>query len=140
MSDNFDQMTVTQLQSESTRLESQISGIERSLADLRATFGQVRSELAKRLRPAPEPRCSEHALLRFIERVHGVDVDAVRASIMTPGIVAALKGGVTAITVQGVKMLCKEGVIVTVVTNEMKNDGKAKRQRPYEDEDEERFA
>ena len=132
----YDTMTVTQLEQESARLESRITEVERSLADMRASFGTVRSELAKRLRPAPEPRCSEHALLRFIERVHGINVDAVRASIMTPAIVAALKTGVTAITVQGVKMLAKDGVIVTVVTNEMKNEGKHKRTRPYEDEDE----
>ncbi len=132
-----DQLTVTQLQQESARLESAIGAMERSLADLRASFGTVRSELAKRLRPAPEPRCSEHALLRFIERVHGIDVEAVRASIMTPGIVAALKGGVTAITVQGVKMHCKDGVIVTVVTNEMKNEGKHKRTHAHETEEDE---
>jgi DNA gyrase/topoisomerase IV subunit A len=133
----YDDLTVTQLQQESARIESQISELERTVADLRASFGTIRSELAKRLRPSPEPRCSEHALLRFIERVYGVNIDAARAEIMTPAVVAALKAGVTAVTVKGVKMLAKEGVIVTVVTNEMKNEGKHKRTRAYEtDEDE----
>ena len=128
---DYGKLTVTQLQHESSRLESSISELERSLADLKAEFGAVRQTLAARLRPSPEPRISEHALLRFIERVYGVDVDAVRASIMTPGIVSALKSGVTGITVQGVKMVCKEGVIVTVVTDEMRNAGKHKRTHEF---------
>lgn len=129
-------MNVTQLQHESTRLESRISEMERDLADMRASFGSLRSELAKRLRVSPEPRMSEHALLRYIERVYGVDVEAVRAEVMSPAIVAALKTGATAVTVKGVKMLAKDGTIVTVVTDEMKNSGKHKRTREYEIDDE----
>lgn len=134
MSD-MDNMTVTQLQQESTRIEALIAETDRSLADLRARFGIVRKALAERLRPSPEPRISEHALLRYIERVYGVDVDAARAQVMTPAIIAALKSGVSSVTVQGVKMICKEGVIVTVVTDEMRNAGKHKRTREYERED-----
>lgn len=65
MSSNHDQMTVTQLQQESARLEGLISETERSLADLKSAFGQVRDTLSRRLRPSPEPRLSDHALLRF---------------------------------------------------------------------------
>ena len=131
----IDQMTVTQLQQESTRLERLIGDADRTLADLRAAFGEVRSTLAARLRPSPEPRCSEHALLRYIERTRNIDIEAIRAEIMTPGIVEALRSGVTAVTVRGVRMVCKEGVIVTVTTDEMKNAGKHKRTREF-DEDE----
>ena len=134
---NFDAMSVSDLQGESQRLESILGQTETTLADLRAQIGQVRSELAKRLRVSPEPRCSEHALLRYIERTRNIDVDAIRAEIMTPAIVAALKTGVTAITVKGIRMVCKDGVIVTVTTDEMKNAGKQKRQRPYREIDEE---
>lgn len=133
---NFDTMTVTQLQQESARLERLVGDTERTMADLRNQFQTIRGILAARLRPAPEPRCSEHALLRYIERTRGIDVDAIRAEIMSDSIVAALKAGVTAITVKGVRMVCKDGVVVTVTTDEMKNAGKHKRTRPYEiDED-----
>lgn len=130
-----DQMTVTQLQQESTRLERLIGDAERTVADLRAQFGEVRTTLAARLRPSPEPRCSEHALLRYIERTRGINIEAIRAEIMTPGIVEALRSGVTAVTVKGVRMVCKDGVIVTVTTDEMKNAGKHKRTREYDEED-----
>lgn len=133
---NTDAMTVTQLQQESQRLESLISETERTIADLRNQFQTIRGILSARLRPAPEPRCSEHALLRYIERTRGIDVEAIRTEIMTDGIVTALKAGVTAVTVNGVRMVCKDGVIVTVTTDEMKNAGKHRRTRAYEvDED-----
>lgn len=132
----IDSMTVTQLQQESARLERLLGEAETTIADLRAKFGEVRNVLAKRLRPAAEPRISDHALLRFIERVYGVDVDAARSEVMTPSVVMALKTGATAITVRGVKMVAKDGTIVTVLTDEMKNAGKQKRTRAYEDSDE----
>jgi hypothetical protein len=33
---------------------------------------------------------SEHALLRYCERVYGIDMAAVRASLLTPGLVRAV--------------------------------------------------
>lgn len=112
---SHERFTVNQLQAESQRLESRISEMETLIADARAEFQSIRTELKKRLRPAPEPRCSEHALLRFIERVHGLDVEAIRAEIMSPNIVAALKTGATGVTVRGVKFIAKDGVLVTVI-------------------------
>jgi hypothetical protein len=131
MSD-IDQMTVSGLQQESERLERLLGETETAIGDLRARLGQVRVELQRRLRPSPEPRVSDHALLRYIERVYGVDVDAARSEIMTPAIVTALKSGASAVTVKGIRMVAKEGVIVTVTTDAMKNGGKAKRQRAHE--------
>ena len=134
---NTDLMTTTQLQHESARIEALITEMDRTLADLRNQLQTVRGVLTVRLRPAPEPRCSEHALLRYIERTRGVDVDAARSEIMTDDIKVALRAGVTAITVKGIKMVCRDGVVVTVLTNELKNAGKHKRTRPHEaDEDE----
>jgi hypothetical protein len=129
-------MNVTELQAESARLESLLSETQTALADLQARFGLIRAELARRLRPSPEPRISDHALMRYIERVYGLDIEAIRTEVMSDSIVAALKTGASAVTVKGVKMLVKDGVIVTVVTDEMRNAGKAKRLRPYGDEDE----
>lgn len=140
MGERIETMSVVALQAESARLESSISGLERQIADLRAEFGQVRNELAKRLRPTPEPRLSDHALMRFIERVFGVDFEAMRAEILNPNIVAAIKAGASAVTVRGVKMLVKDNTIVTVVTDEQKNAGKAKRLRPYREIDDEEDA
>lgn len=117
---NVSAMTVTELQAESARCESALGEAEQIAADLRARLGEVRSELARRLRPAAEPKISDHAMLRYVERVMGIDVDALRAEIMSDSVKAALRSGASGVTVNGVKMVAKDGVIVTVLSDEMR--------------------
>jgi hypothetical protein len=62
-----------------------------------------------------EPSVSDHALLRFIGRVLGVDLDALRARILTPTVAAAIKAGARAVTVEGTRFVVKGGVIVTIL-------------------------
>lgn len=62
------------------------------------------------------PRVSDHAVLRFLERVRGLDVEAVRAEILTPEIAMAIKAGAVAVTIKGLRFPVKEGCIVTVLT------------------------
>lgn len=40
-----------------------------------------------------EPRISDHAVLRYLERVKGVDVEAARAEMLTDGLKLASRGG-----------------------------------------------
>tara|TARA_B100002049_G_scaffold210911_1_gene173627 strand:+ start:525 stop:752 length:228 start_codon:yes stop_codon:yes gene_type:complete len=37
-----------------------------------------------------KPRVSDHALVRYLERVRGLDVEAIRAEILTPRTVDAM--------------------------------------------------
>ena len=56
---------------------------------------------------------SDHAVVRYLERVMGIDVESVRKRIMTPVIEAAIKAGVTRIrTAEGV-VVSRQGVITT---------------------------
>jgi hypothetical protein len=64
-------------------------------------------------KPPIFPIVSNHAILRFLERVHGVDVESVRKRILTPLVIEAVKAGATRITVEGVRFIIKNGVIVT---------------------------
>lgn len=117
---NVRELNVSELQDESTRCESALGEAEQVAADLRARLGEVRTELAKRLRPAAEPKISDHALLRYIERILGVDVDAMRSEIMSDAVKSALRAGASGVTVNGVKMVAKDGVIVTVLSEDMR--------------------
>jgi hypothetical protein len=121
------EMTIAELQAESTRCESAIGEAETIIADLRARLVDIRAELSRRLKPSPEPRVSDHALLRYVERVMGIDVEAIRSDILTDGVKAALRTGATGITVNGVKMVAKDGVVVTVLADDMRPKKKTKR-------------
>ncbi len=113
--DNYAAMTVPELQEAEGKILRNMAAIERDMADLRKRLEGVRDVISRRTKPAPAPKVSDHALLRFIERVHGVDIEAIRSSIMSSRIVEAIKLGATSVTVDGVKMIVRDGVIITVV-------------------------
>jgi hypothetical protein len=111
---SFDSLTLTQLQQEAARLQSLVGELSAKLADAQSLMGRVRSEVEKRTRPAPVPRLSDHALLRFIERVHGIDTKVIRERILSPTVIEAIKAGASAVTVDGLKMKVVDNTIVTV--------------------------
>lgn len=113
-------LTATELESEVGRLAKEVAALECQLGEIRAHFQSYSAELAKRKRPSPEPRLSDHALLRYLERVKGVDVESARREIMTPSIVAAVKAMATSVLVNGARFLVREGVIVTIMETEKK--------------------
>jgi hypothetical protein len=113
-------MSSTELEAEVGRLGKEVTRLECELGEVRGHFQAYSAELAKRRRPAPEPRLSDHALLRYLERVKGVDVEGARREIMTPGIIAAVKAMATSVLVNGAKFLVREGTIVTIMEVEKK--------------------
>lgn len=61
------------------------------------------------------PAVSDHALIRYLERVHGIDMDACRDAILTPDAVSAIKAGAHTIKVNGIKFAVRNGVVTTVL-------------------------
>lgn len=116
----IDNLNISELEDEAARLAKDISSLELQIGAARAEFQAINTELAKRKRPAPEPRLSDHALLRYLERVKGVDVEAARREIMTPSIIAAVKALATSVIVNGARFLVREGTIVTIMEADKK--------------------
>jgi len=116
----IENQNISELEQEAARLAKDITALELQLGQARATFQTLNAEIARRKRPAPEPRLSDHALLRYLERIKGVDVEGARREIMTPGIVAAVKAMATSVIVNGARFLVKEGAIVTIMDVEKK--------------------
>lgn len=59
-------------------------------------------------------RVSDHAVLRYLERAHGLDVEAVRRHL-AGRVATGVRLGAIAVTVESVKLLLREDVVVTVV-------------------------
>lgn len=78
-----------------------------------------------------ETRVTDHALVRYLERVLKIDLDVVRREILTPAVVDALKTGATGVTVNGVKFIAKDGILITVISNPPK--GKTRKAEIEED-------
>jgi hypothetical protein len=58
---------------------------------------------------------SDHAVIRWLERVRGMDIESVRREIGHKAAVALDHPGAEAVLVDGVKLQLREGVVTTVV-------------------------
>ncbi|MBC8737156.1 hypothetical protein F6X40_10085 [Paraburkholderia sp. UCT31] len=75
-------------------VHSKIQAVEQSIANLKAT--------------ATKPVVTEHALLRYLERVKGVDLQAIRDEILTSRTIQAID------TLQTCKLPFGEGMLLVV--------------------------
>lgn len=58
---------------------------------------------------------SDHAIVRFLERVKGIDMDVIRSEMLTPAVERAQTfGAPVVIGKNGERLLIKNGVIITV--------------------------
>lgn len=75
--------------------------------------------------PSPLPRVSDHAVLRWIERRYGFDIEAERQKIdaLTAPAIAA---GATVLKVDGVQFVLKGGRVVTTLEGGMGNKPKSR--------------
>lgn len=67
--------------------------LERLAAARRETIGQIsgiNEKIEKLQANSPEPIVSEHALLRFLEQVEGIDLDQLRERILTADVRQAM--------------------------------------------------
>jgi hypothetical protein len=64
---------------------------------------------------------TDHALIRYIERVHGYDLDPIREMILTPNVLALAKSGSGAVILGcGARIKIEGGRVVTVLAKGMR--------------------
>ncbi|MCO4053423.1 MAG: hypothetical protein HEQ16_05110 [Bosea sp.] len=69
-------------------------------------------------------RISDHALVRFLERAGGLDIDAVRAAMAeglgrAAGMAEEMRAGRYTIVVDGLRYVVERGTLVTVLDGDM---------------------
>lgn len=63
-----------------------------------------------------EPEVTDHALIRYLERVNGFDVEGFRRNILTPALIGAIKSGAQRYKSDGIEFAINGNKVVTVVT------------------------
>ena len=58
---------------------------------------------------------TDHALVRYMERVLGYDVEAIRKSMVTPDVITALHIGASKVNIHGIEFRCSDRKVVTVI-------------------------
>ena len=121
MARKIEDMPINELEALITRLESQKERLSQCVAEMKSERGRVADELSRantalaRRQTAPQaPKVSAHALLRFIERVLEIGVALIEQTILSPANLAAIEAGATRITVDGIGLVIKDKVVVTV--------------------------
>ncbi len=61
----------------------------------------------------PDIRVTDHAVLRYLERAHGLDVEAIRNHLAGRAM-TGVQLGASAVIIEGVKLILKDGVLITV--------------------------
>lgn len=82
----------------------------------------VEREIAELKTSSSEPVVTEHALLRYLERVHGIDLEKIKSEMVTPTVaekILALKSCRLPIG-NGACLVVKGGVVHTVETAELR--------------------
>ena len=93
-------------------VREQLGNIDRQLSKLRAEREAVYQELKK---ASETPRCSDHAVIRYLERLHGFSFEHVRSQLLTPTVVAAMDAGVGSVKVNGATLKISGRTITTVL-------------------------
>lgn len=75
----------------------------------------------------PLPHVSDHAVLRYLERAHGVPVEAVRQLLALAGATGKKDGAVVVGT--RIKLVLESGVVVTCLKPEWRLKGDRQRRR-----------
>jgi hypothetical protein len=109
-------------------LRVRLEAVETKLQKVRSTIGAMEAELSRReAMDSIEPSVSDHAVLRYMERVHGIDVEQLRGLILTETVEKAIRAGASAVRVDGMTYVIKGATIVTVLGSEQRPKKKTKR-------------
>jgi predicted nuclease with TOPRIM domain len=101
--------------------QREMTALQGEVAQMEATRRSLLAEVERRSRPAEDIHITDHALLRYVERVFGIDVDAVRREILTDGVARCIELGASTITVKGIQFRVRDRSIVTVIGSDQKN-------------------
>lgn len=118
----------TEIEAIKSEMAARLSGVNTNAHQLRSTLGQVSAEIARReARDAMVPTISDHALLRYIERVHGIDTEAMKAALLTDALTGAIKSGASGMkTPEGIFVIVGS-TVTTFLRPEMRPKRKTKR-------------
>ena len=113
--------TLKQLQSRYAVLGAEYAGVieeQRAVSKKQIQIQAAMQSIEKQIKElsAADPLVSEHALLRYLERAKGIDIEQLRAEVLTPELVAmikTIKSGKVPMP-GGLRAIVKNSVVVTI--------------------------
>ncbi|WP_271024933.1 hypothetical protein [Rhizobium sp. RCAM05973] len=101
-----------------TEMEVRLAQPLQELSRLKAKASEYRDEIKRReAADSLVPAVSDHALLRYIERVHGIEIETIRSYLLERAD-SAIRLGASAVHLEDCRLIIKGHSVVTVVTEE----------------------
>ena len=100
-------------------LEKERHDIDQKITGARAKIARIEGEI-EQLKKAPEVIVSEHALLRYVERVMKIDIGEIKKKILTADVVQAITHfhGGSIPHPDGFTCRVRENVVTTIITDD----------------------
>ena len=109
------QSQLARAMAEAVRAHGELEAAERRVKAQDLEISMIQAKIRKLQEESADPIVSEHALLRWMERVNGVDMDALRALILDEATRNAIKfAGSGKVFKSGHALIFKNNTIVTV--------------------------
>ncbi len=110
---------IERLREENGELKLSIAAKQRTLSDNEKIITAL-SQQIKSLQSPSLPTISDHAILRYLERVKGIDIESIRMEILSPELMKIITtlGGTGKYPDKDYKLILKDNKIITIVTNE----------------------
>lgn len=111
---NTTEMTDSWISQEITRIGGEMFVLQNALAKLSKEMKRLKVTRAQRQTSNGKLQVTDHALVRYLERVKGIDTNRLRSSILTPKLCDAASAGASAIQLDGMIYCIKGNQLVTV--------------------------
>jgi hypothetical protein len=110
------QVQITKISAESEIMLKELRDRQKQYDTHINKLAHLKDKLTKLQKSHEEPIISEHAILRYLERVDGIDLETVKQKIMDEKTKSLVKfmGGNGKITREGFKIIVKNNTIITI--------------------------
>lgn len=103
-----------------SEMEARLAEPIKTVSGLKAKATEISNEIGRReANDAIVPTVSDHALIRYIERVHGIDIEHIRSSLLDKAALG-IKTGAASVRVDDCTLVIKGSTVVTVMVDEKK--------------------
>ena len=108
------QATLSKTRSDKKALGEQVFILNANIASLKTDIAACDAELSAK-NNVKTAHVTDHALIRYLERVQGIDIEAMKTAILTDDIRAAMLMGATRFSQDGVTYILESNSIVTIL-------------------------
>jgi chromosome segregation ATPase len=113
------QTRLAEARTEETAARDKLNRAAKELGDAEDRRASIEARIRELTEAAKEPIVTEHALLRYIERFMGVDLESVRRAILIENAVKLIRFTKTGkINTDGRRLIVKNGTVVTIEPTE----------------------